>query len=166
VAAVLACASVPAVAQEHWTEGPVWECSSYRTNPGMFDTYMKYIRAHAIPVYEESKKAGLILDYKSFVKPPSSPDDWDFMLCTAHENYGRALDYSKADEDKADAIAAKALGDGRRGQAGATREPAPRDAQVPRHRVHPRSDAAAAGLRFFSRSVAAARPPPPRARRR
>jgi hypothetical protein len=107
VAAVLACASVQAVAQEHWTEGPVWECSSYRTNPGMFDTYMKYIRAHAIPVYEESKKAGLILDYKSFTKPPSSPDDWDFMLCTAHENYGRALDYSKADEDKADAIAAK-----------------------------------------------------------
>ena len=106
-AAVLALASAPVVAQEHWTEGPVWQCSSYRTNPGMFDAYMKYIRAHAIPVYEESKKAGLILDYKSFVKSPSGPDDWDFMLCQAFESFGRALDYSKADEDKADAIAAK-----------------------------------------------------------
>src|SRR5262245_27058119 len=58
-AALLASASVPAAAQEHWTEGPVWECTSYRTNPGMFDTYIKYIRANAIPVYEEMKKAGL-----------------------------------------------------------------------------------------------------------
>jgi hypothetical protein len=106
-AAMLACVAVPAVAQEHWTEGPVWECSSYRTNPGMFDTYMKYIRTHAIPVFEESKKAGLILDYKTFVKTPSSPDDWDFMICSAYPNYGRALDYSKADEDKADAIREK-----------------------------------------------------------
>ena len=46
-AALLAFASIPAVAQEHWTEGPVWECTTYRTNPGMFDAYMKYIRAHA-----------------------------------------------------------------------------------------------------------------------
>jgi len=107
VAAVLAVVCVPAVAQEHWTEGPVWECTTYRTNPGMFDTYMKYIRAHAIPVYEEMKKAGLVLDYKSFVKTPSSPDDWDFMLCSAYESYGRALDYSKADEDRADAISEK-----------------------------------------------------------
>jgi hypothetical protein len=107
VAAVLACVSASAAAQEHWTEGPVWECASYRTNPGMFDTYMKYIRAHAIPVYEEMKKAGLVLDYKTFVKSPSSPDDWDVMICSAYESYGRALDYSKADEDRADSISAK-----------------------------------------------------------
>jgi len=43
-AAVLACMSVPAVAQEHWSEGPVWECSAYRSNPGMYDTYMEYVR--------------------------------------------------------------------------------------------------------------------------
>ncbi len=45
-AGVLALVSVSAAAQEHWTEGPVWECSSYRTNPGQFDTYMKW---HAQP---------------------------------------------------------------------------------------------------------------------
>ena len=33
-AVVLALASATAVAQEHWTEGPVWECSAYRSNPG------------------------------------------------------------------------------------------------------------------------------------
>ena len=103
-AAVLACTSVPAVAQEHWTEGPVWECSSYRTLPGQFDNYMKWIRAHAAVVDAEAKKQGLILDSKSFVKAPSGPEDWDVMFCTAYPNFAKALDYSQADEDKFDAI--------------------------------------------------------------
>jgi hypothetical protein len=104
LAAVLALTSVSAVAQEHWTEGPVWECSSYRTNPGMFDTYIKWIRAHSEPINAEAKKQGLILDYKSFVKAPSDPNDWDVMFCTAWSNYGKALDYNQGDEDKFDAI--------------------------------------------------------------
>ena len=74
-AVLLACASVPAVAQEHWTEGPVWECSAYRTNPGMFDTYLKWIRAHSEPINAEAKKQGLILDFKTFVKAPKDAND-------------------------------------------------------------------------------------------
>jgi hypothetical protein len=104
-AAASLCASV-AVAQEHWTEGPVWECSSYRTNPGMFDAYLKYIRAHVEPMDAEAKKQGLIVDYKTFVKTPSSPDDYDVMFCTAHANFGKALDYNQGDSDKFDAISA------------------------------------------------------------
>src|SRR5262245_3908279 len=53
-AAVLACASVPAVAQEHWTEGPVWACEAYRTSPGQFDAYLKYIRTNVEPQNIES----------------------------------------------------------------------------------------------------------------
>jgi len=104
-----ACALLtPAIsqAQEHWNEGPVWACSSYRTAPGMFDTYIKWIRAHSEPQNAESKKQGLILDYKTFVKAPHDPNDYDVLFCTLFSSYGKALDYNKGDEDKADAISA------------------------------------------------------------
>lgn len=105
-AAVLACMSVPAVAQEHWTEGPVWECSAYRTNPGQFDTYLEWIRAHPQPINAEAKKQGLILDYKTFVKQPRDENDYDVMFCTLHSSYARALDFNQGDDDKFEAISA------------------------------------------------------------
>jgi hypothetical protein len=105
-AAVLACMSVPAVAQEHWTEGPVWECSAYRTNPGQFDTYMEWIRAHSEPINAEAKKQGLILDYKAFVKPPRDVNDYDVMFCTLYPSFAKALDFNQGDDDKFEAISA------------------------------------------------------------
>jgi hypothetical protein len=105
-AVVLALASASAVAQEHWTEGPVWECEAYRTSPGQFDAYMEYIRGTVEPQNIEAKKQGLILDYKSFHKMPHDANDYDVLFCTLHANFGKALDYSKEAEDKADAISA------------------------------------------------------------
>ncbi|HEU5468496.1 MAG TPA: hypothetical protein VFU77_04260 [Steroidobacteraceae bacterium] len=104
-AAVLACASAPAVAQEHWTEGPVWECEAYRTASGQFDAYMEYIRTNVEPQNIEAKKQGLILDYKTFVKAPNDADDYDVLFCTLYSNFGK-LDFNQADDEKADAIAA------------------------------------------------------------
>ena len=104
-----ACALLtPAIsqAQEHWVEGPVWECSSYRTAPGQFDTYIKWIRSHSEPINAEAKKQGLILDYKTFVQAPRDPNDYDVLFCTLHSSYGKALDYNKGDDDKFDAISA------------------------------------------------------------
>jgi hypothetical protein len=106
LAASLLWTSGAAVAQEHWTEGPVWECSSYRTNPGQFDTYIKWIRAHSEPINAEAKKQGLILDYKTFVKPPRDANDYDVLFCTLHSSFGKALDYNKGDDDKFEAISA------------------------------------------------------------
>jgi hypothetical protein len=103
-AVLLACASAPAVAQEHWTEGPVWECSAYRTNPGMFDTYLKWIRAHSEPINAEAKKQGLILDFKTFVKAPKDANDYDVLFCTLYPNYAKALDFNQGDDDKFEAI--------------------------------------------------------------
>lgn len=99
-------ASGAAVAQEHWTEGPVWECSAYRTNPGMFDTYLKWIRSHSEPINEEAKKQGLIVDYKAFVKAPRDENDYDVLFCTLFSSYGQALDYNKGDDEKFDKISA------------------------------------------------------------
>ncbi len=106
-AAVLTCLSVPAVAQEHWTDGPVWECSAYRTNPGQFDTYMQWLRSHALVTTGEAKKQGLIQDYKVFVKPPQDANDYDVLICNLHASFAKALDFNQEDEDKFDAITAK-----------------------------------------------------------
>ena len=96
-----------AIAQEHWTEGPVWTVSTYRTEPGKFDEYMKYLRSNAVPVVAEEKKQGLILDFKIFVKAPSSPSDWDVAIATLQPSYGKALDFNQSDADKIKAIQAK-----------------------------------------------------------
>ena len=106
LAAAMLLASFAAVAQEHWTEGPVWECSAYRTNPGQFDTYLKWIRAHSEVINAEAKKQGLIQDFKTFIHTPSDENDYDVLFCTLYSNYGKALDYNKGDDDKFEAISA------------------------------------------------------------
>lgn len=105
-AASLLWTSGAAVAQEHWTEGPVWECGAYQTSPGQYDNYLNWIRAHSEPINAEAKKQGLILDFKTFVKPREDENDYDVMFCTLHSSYGKALDYNKGDSDKGDAISA------------------------------------------------------------
>jgi hypothetical protein len=94
------------LAQEHWTEGPVWQIQFYRTTPGHFDDYLKYIRQNYMPQSEEGKKAGLILDTKVFVKNPTNPQDWDIAFATLYKNMA-ALDYSAEVDKKNKAIAEK-----------------------------------------------------------
>ena len=93
-----------AIAQEQWTEGPVWECSAYRTNPGMFDTYIKWIRTHNEPIMAEAKKQGLVVDYKTFLHTPRDQNDYDVLFCTLYSSFGKALDYDAGDDAKFDKI--------------------------------------------------------------
>ena len=95
-----------AAAQEHWTEGPVWEVSFYRTAPGHFDDYLKYLRKNVLPQNAEAKKQGLVLDQKVFVKPAAAPGDWDIAFATLYKNMA-ALDYNAENDKKAKAIAEK-----------------------------------------------------------
>jgi len=95
-----------AAAQDHWTEGPVWEVSFYRTTPGHFDDYLKYLRQNFLPQNEEARKQGLILDQKIFIKSPQGPDDWDIAFATLHKNMA-SLDYSAELDKKGKAIAEK-----------------------------------------------------------
>jgi hypothetical protein len=95
-----------AAAQEHWTEGPVWACTAYRTKPGHFDDYMKYLRANYVVTSAEQKKQGLILDSKVFTKFPSNPQDWDVMICSQYPSYGKALDFDADADAKNKAISA------------------------------------------------------------
>ncbi len=96
-----------AAAQEHWTEGPVWAISFYRTTPGHFDDYMKYLRTHYTATTGESKKQGLILDTKVYVKTPADANDWDVAIATLYPTYGKALDYNQGDDTKNKAIQAQ-----------------------------------------------------------
>ena len=87
------------IAQKHYTEGNVRVVNFYRTNPGQFDNYMKFLRANFLPQQEEAKKLGLILDYYVLLNQPSSPDDWDIAIGFIYKSFGDAMDYNKEDDE-------------------------------------------------------------------
>lgn len=87
-------------AQEHFTLNAVRTVSFYRTSPGQFDNYMKYLRANFLPTQEEAKKQGLIIGYSVLLNVPSSEDDWDVAIVTLNKSFGDALDYNQDEADK------------------------------------------------------------------
>jgi hypothetical protein len=106
-ALLASCLALPALAQEHYTEGSVWTLTYLRTRPGKFDDYMKYLRGTFAATTSEQKKQGLILDSKIFVNTPKDEKDWDIAIATLYPSFGRALDFNQADDDKRKAIAEK-----------------------------------------------------------
>jgi hypothetical protein len=79
----------PAVlAQEHYTEGPVWRVSLIRVKPTAMDAYLTSLRQSSKPILEEQKKNGTIMDYKLFLKETKhSPEDWDICLAIEYKNH-------------------------------------------------------------------------------
>ncbi len=53
----------PAVlAQEHYTEGPVWRVSLIRVKPTAMDAYLTSLQQASKPILEEQKRNGTIMD--------------------------------------------------------------------------------------------------------
>jgi len=79
----------PAVlAQEHYTEGPVWRVSLVRVKPTQMDAYLTSLRQSSKPILEEQKKNGTIMDYKLFLKETkNNPEDWDVCLAIEYKNH-------------------------------------------------------------------------------
>jgi hypothetical protein len=79
----------PAVlAQEHYTEGPVWRVSLIRVKPTQMDAYLTSLRQSSKPILEEQKKNGTIMDYKLFLKETkNNPEDWDVCLAIEYKNH-------------------------------------------------------------------------------
>jgi hypothetical protein len=101
------------VAQEHYTEGPVWRVSLIRVKPTHFDEYLTSLRQSSKPLLEEQKKQGVIMDYKLFLKETkNSPEDWDLCLAVEYKNHA-AMDGLAA---KGEAIRDKILGGKQQGQ--------------------------------------------------
>lgn len=101
---ILGCAA-PALAQEHYTEGSVYSCDSYRVKEGKADAYARYLRSTVVPQSEAAKRAGLIVDRLYFIRDDGPASGWNYMSCVVLKNFA-ALDYSADDEKKMDAIAA------------------------------------------------------------
>ena len=91
-ALLLSLFALEAMAQEHYTEGPVWRVTLIRVKAGQEDAYMASLRESTKPLLEEQKKEGLILDYKVFLKETSeNAQDWDVAVCVLYKNHA-ALD--------------------------------------------------------------------------
>jgi hypothetical protein len=108
LAAVLVCRFTPALlAQENYSEGPVWRVSLIRVKPNHMDEYLTSLRQSSKPFLEEEKRQGLIMDYKIFIKETkSNPQDWDLCLAIEFKNHA-ALDGLGG---KVEAIRDKVLG--------------------------------------------------------
>jgi len=103
----LACTSVTAIADDHaFTEGPVVNVASIRTENGKFDDYMKYLDTTWKAEQEAAKKAGYVISYKVINVEPRGEDDPDLYLVVTYKNWA-ALDDSTA---KGDAIAKQVEG--------------------------------------------------------
>ena len=95
------------LAQENYSEGPVWRVSLIRVKPTHFDEYLTSLRQVSKPFIDEEKRQGLIVDYKIFLKETkNNPQDWDLCLAVEYKNHA-ALDGLDA---KVEAIRDKVLG--------------------------------------------------------
>ena len=99
--------ALQAFAQEHYTEGPIWQITLIRVKPTQFDAYLTSLRANSKSIYDEMKKEGVILDYKVFLNTTKhDPQDWDIPIGVEYKNFA-ALDGLTA---KSEAIRDKVLG--------------------------------------------------------
>jgi hypothetical protein len=88
LAAVLLLLAPAVLAQEHYTEGPVWRVSLIRVKPTAMDAYLTSLRQSSKPILEEQKKNGTIMDYKLFLKETKhTPEDWDICLAIEYKNH-------------------------------------------------------------------------------
>jgi hypothetical protein len=99
-------ASVAVAADKPYTEGPVSIVTSIRTEPGMLETYMKYLSTTYKQMMEENKKAGTIVDYRVYTTSPRTADDPNMYLVVTYKNMA-ALDGLS---DKTDAVQQKLIG--------------------------------------------------------
>ncbi len=90
--------SIAAEDEYSYTEGSVLDVTSVRTKPGMFDTYMQWLRANFKPMMEEQKKAGIVLSYAIYAGTPRTPKDADLYLVIEYKNMA-ALDDLNAKTD-------------------------------------------------------------------
>ena len=83
-----------------YTQGPVVLVSFVRTEPGMFEEYMRYLDGTYKRLMETLKKQGVIVDYSVFQTLPRGPEDADVILAVTYKNMA-AFDDLQARTDPA-----------------------------------------------------------------
>jgi len=95
------------LAQEHYTQGPVWRVELIRVKPTKMDAYLTSLRQSTKPLVDEEKKEGLITDFKIFLKETRhNPDDWDICVAIQYKDWA-AMDSLAA---KAETVRDKIMG--------------------------------------------------------
>ena len=88
LAAFLLLVAPALLAQEHYTEGPIWRVQLIRVKPTQMDAYLTSLRQSTKPLIEEEKRQGMIMDYKIFLKETkNNPEDWDICVAVQYKNH-------------------------------------------------------------------------------
>lgn len=99
--------SVYAQVKRPFHNGSVWNVSFIRMKPGMETAYLNYLAGQWKANQDALKKEGLIVSYKVITTEGHTPGDWNVMLMTEYKD----LASMEANEDKADALAQRVVGD-------------------------------------------------------
>ena len=99
--------TVHAQVKRPYHDGTVWNVTFVRMKPGMDSAYLNYLASDWKRNQEAAKKEGLIVSYKVLSTEAHSPDDWNLILMTEVKD----LASMEANQDKADALAQKMVGD-------------------------------------------------------
>ena len=93
--------SVTRAQEDHaYTQGPVVVVSFVRTEPGMFEDYMRYLANTYKRLMDGYKKQGIIIDYAIYQSLPRDPHDADVILTVTYKNMA-ALDDLQSRTDPA-----------------------------------------------------------------
>ena len=99
--------TVHAQVKRPYRDGTVWNVTFVRMKPGMDTAYLNYLASDWKRNQEAAKKEGLIVSYKVLSTEAHSPDDWNLILMTEVKD----LASMEANQDKADALSQKMVGD-------------------------------------------------------
>ena len=93
--------SVTRAQEDHaYTQGPVVIVTFVRTEPGMFEEYLRYLDATYKRLLDEYKRQGIVTDYAIFQATPRDPNDADVILTVTYKNMA-AFDELQARTDPA-----------------------------------------------------------------
>ena len=99
--------SVYAQVKRPYRNGTVWTIAFIRMKPGMDTAYLNYLAGDWKREQEAQKKDGLIVSYKVLAMEGHSPTDFNLMLMTEFKD----LATKEANQDKAEALVQKVIGD-------------------------------------------------------
>ncbi len=98
--------SVYAQVNRPYHNGGIWDIAFIRIKPGMDAAYMNYLASSWKAEQEAQKKDGNILSYKVLSVEGHTPGEFNLMLMTEYKN----LATMEANEDRADAVAQRVIG--------------------------------------------------------
>lgn len=104
--ALIAGISVYAQVNRPYHPGSVWNIAFIRIKPGMDTAYLSYVASQWKAEQEAQKKEGNIISYKVLSVEAHTPGEYNLMLMTEY----KSLTAMEANEDKADAVAQKVVG--------------------------------------------------------